>query len=113
MTFDTEYELQQFRDVQSEYFDEEDKVYPNVNSQHACNRMLKLINSLESELKNNGVLADITLLLPSEEDIFNQATIHGKRIFDADLDTEKLDLIQSSMRFMRDIVIELNNKPTT
>lgn len=65
----------------------------------------------ESQVKKTTI-SNVVISLPSEEDIFNEATIHGKRLFDADLDTDKVDLIQSSMRFMREIIIELNNKPT-
>ena len=53
MTFETEYMLQEFREMQSEHFDENGKVYAGLGSQHwLAERMLKLINQLEKEIKN-------------------------------------------------------------
>jgi hypothetical protein len=46
--FETEYALQQFREVQSEYFDEDGNCYTGVNlSPSMMESMLKLINMLE------------------------------------------------------------------
>ena len=55
------------------------------------------------------VLFNARLSLPSEEDIFNDAVMYGKRLFDMDMNQEQLDLIQGSMRFMRDIIVDQNN----
>lgn len=48
--FETEYQLQEFREIQKDHFDEDGKAFRNVISVHLCERMLKLINQLESEL---------------------------------------------------------------
>lgn len=51
MTFDLEYELEQFRIEQKELFDENGNAYETVGIHKPAERMLKLINMLESELK--------------------------------------------------------------
>lgn len=53
-SFETEYQLQDFRSVQSSYFDETGKAYTGtIFNLDMAERMLKLINQLETELKNN------------------------------------------------------------
>ncbi|MEB0262903.1 hypothetical protein [Mucilaginibacter sp. 10I4] len=52
MDFETEYQLQEFREIQADHFDENGKAYKFLVSTHLCERMLKLINQLEIELKN-------------------------------------------------------------
>ena len=51
MTFELEYDLQQFREEQKELFDENGNAYTTVGIHKPAERMLKLINMLESELK--------------------------------------------------------------
>ena len=51
MTFNTEYELKEFREIQNEHFDCEGKVYAGLGNQHRlAEKMLKLINLLEAEI---------------------------------------------------------------
>jgi hypothetical protein len=51
MDFETEYQLQEFREIQNQYFDEEGKNYPaGINSTYIMEQMLKLINQLEKEI---------------------------------------------------------------
>jgi hypothetical protein len=52
MDFETEYQLQEFREVQNEYFDKNGKIYRQIIPHQLCERMLLLINQLEIELKN-------------------------------------------------------------
>jgi hypothetical protein len=55
-SFETEYQLQEFREIQSEYFDEDGKAYqaPTYKT-GALEQMLNLINQLEKELNDNGI----------------------------------------------------------
>ena len=53
MTFELEYDLQQFREEQKELFDENGNAYTTVGIHKHAERMLKLINMLESQLKLN------------------------------------------------------------
>ncbi|MFA5340437.1 MAG: hypothetical protein WC332_01550 [Clostridia bacterium] len=51
MTFETEYQLQQFREIQGEHFDVDGKVYAGNGKEHLlAEQMLKLINQLEQEI---------------------------------------------------------------
>ena len=51
MTFETEYQLKEFREIQGEHFDSEGKVYAGLGNQHRlAEKMLKLINLLEAEI---------------------------------------------------------------
>lgn len=52
MDFETEYQLQEFREVQNQYFDENDKATFQIAPHQLCERMLTLINQLEIELKS-------------------------------------------------------------
>ena len=52
ISFDTEYELEQFRAIEKDHFDDNGKAYTLYISTHLCERMLKLINQLQTELKN-------------------------------------------------------------
>lgn len=55
MTFETEYQLQEFRELQSNYFDEDGKAYTGtIFNLEMCERMLKLINQLESEIQSGN-----------------------------------------------------------
>lgn len=52
MNFETEYQLQEFREIQGQYFDELGKAYTGtIFNLDTAERMLKLINQLEIELK--------------------------------------------------------------
>ena len=54
IAFETEYQLEEFRKIQSEYFDEDDKCYTGIRlSENIMERMLKLINQLYKELTTN------------------------------------------------------------
>lgn len=54
MLFKTEYQLQEFRDIQHEHFDDKGEVYSGLGREHSlCEQMLKLINQLEAEIKNS------------------------------------------------------------
>lgn len=55
MTFETEYQLQEFRKIQKQYFDEEGTLWGGLSSfckpmKSIAESMLKLINQLEKEL---------------------------------------------------------------
>jgi len=50
LDFETEYQLNEFREIQSEHFDEFGKVFTNHTSPNLCEQMLKLINQLEIAL---------------------------------------------------------------
>jgi hypothetical protein len=51
--FETEYQLQEFREIEPQYFDANGKGYTGtIFSLDMAERMLKLINQLETELKN-------------------------------------------------------------
>jgi len=50
LDFETEYQLQQFKEIQKDHFDGDGKAYRNVIPVHLCEHMLKLINQLEKEL---------------------------------------------------------------
>jgi len=54
MNFETEYQLKEFRDEQHEYFDKDGKAFPFLKFCSFAERMLKLINSLESELVHSS-----------------------------------------------------------
>jgi len=51
MTVELTYDLQSFRIEQKELFNKFGQAYYNVNYQNPAERMLKLINQLEKELK--------------------------------------------------------------
>lgn len=53
MTFETEYQLQEFREVQEQYFDEDGVTYTSIH-QSIMEQMLKLINQLELEIKGKS-----------------------------------------------------------
>jgi len=53
MDFETEYQLEEFREIQKQYFDEEGKLYGGLRCAQLSSimeRMLKLINQMESEI---------------------------------------------------------------
>ncbi len=58
MTFEQEYKLEQFREIQNQYFDEEGKCYQGIYISTAImEQMLDLINELsESTLKTSSKL---------------------------------------------------------
>lgn len=50
-TFETEYQLEEWRQVQLEHFDSENKAYKGQNMSHETQeQMLRLINQLDCEL---------------------------------------------------------------
>jgi hypothetical protein len=50
MQFETEYQLQQFRDIQGEHFDSDGKIFAGNGREHSlAEQMLKLIDQLERE----------------------------------------------------------------
>jgi len=54
MTFETEYQLQEFREVEKDYFDENGEYYSGLmgsNPKWMAEQMLKLINQMEAEIK--------------------------------------------------------------
>ena len=54
LSFETEYHLEEFRRIQSEYFDENGKCYTGIHlSTNIMEQMLSLINQLETELNSN------------------------------------------------------------
>lgn len=54
ISFETEYHLEEFRKIQSEYFDENGKCYIGIHlSGNIMEQMLTLINQLEKELNSN------------------------------------------------------------
>ena len=84
MTFDTEFALQEFREVEREMFDEAGKAYTgSIISYRQSEEMLKLINMLESELKN---LPDINMVLQLLQDSSLQygETYEQRAVFDSD-----------------------------
>jgi hypothetical protein len=53
MIFETEYQLQEFREIQEQYFTEDDKLWGGLhcaNLSSIMEQMLKLINQMEIEL---------------------------------------------------------------
>lgn len=53
--FETEYQLDQFRQIEKENFDEYNKHYKGVYLSHyTAEQMLKLINQMELELKKHA-----------------------------------------------------------
>jgi hypothetical protein len=54
MTFETEYQLQKFRETQGEHFDSDGKIFAGNGNEHdLAEQMLKLINQLGKEI--NGI----------------------------------------------------------
>ena len=54
LSFETEYRLEEFRKIQSEYFDENGECYSGIRlSKNIMEQMLTLINQLENELNSN------------------------------------------------------------
>ncbi len=56
MEFETEYQLSQFREIESEYFDN-GKYYDGLigtSHKYIMEKMLKLINQLETQIKNDN-----------------------------------------------------------
>lgn len=54
MTFETEYQLQQFNEIKEQYFDENDKLWAGLNCaplESIMEQMLRLINQMETEIK--------------------------------------------------------------
>jgi hypothetical protein len=51
MTFETQYQLEEFRAMQPELFDESGKAYRSVYAYGNMEDMLKLINQMEIEIK--------------------------------------------------------------
>ena len=58
MTVELTYDLQSFRIEQKELFNKFGQAYSNVNYQNPAERMLKLINQLEKELKEADEIID-------------------------------------------------------
>lgn len=57
MTFETEYLLQEFRDIQDQHFDDDGKAFTGTYvSTGIMERMLNLINQLEKELNNHQAI---------------------------------------------------------
>lgn len=55
MDFETEYQLQEFRELQPSYFDGEDKTYTGtIFDLNMAERVLKLINQLEWQIKQGA-----------------------------------------------------------
>jgi len=52
MTFETEYQLEEFRHVQPQYFDPDGEPFTNVTPGFILEKMLKLINQMEDEIKS-------------------------------------------------------------
>lgn len=50
LSFETEYQLQEFRKIQGEYFDEHGETYFKNNKSAIMEKMFNLINQLEKEL---------------------------------------------------------------
>ncbi len=67
------------------------------------------IGELESKLKHNVALGDVRLSLPSDEEIYNNAILYGKKETDGTLDSEQLDLIQGAMMLTREAIVEMNS----
>jgi hypothetical protein len=59
LSFDVEYELEQFREIERDHFDDDGKAYRHLISVHLCERMLKLINLMEAELKGTPTSPNI------------------------------------------------------
>lgn len=56
MDFETEYQLSQFREIETEYFDNE-KYYDGLigtSHKNIMEQMLNLINQLETQIKNDN-----------------------------------------------------------
>ena len=54
ISFETEYRLEEFRKIQSEYFDENGECYSDIRlSKNIMEQMLTLINQLVTELNSN------------------------------------------------------------
>lgn len=51
VSFETEYQLEQFREIERDHFDENGKAYKHLISTHLCEPMLELINQMEAEIK--------------------------------------------------------------
>lgn len=53
--FETEYQLQEFREIQGQHFDKYNTHYTGVTvSRHTAEQMLKLINQMEIEIKKHA-----------------------------------------------------------
>lgn len=52
ISFESEYQLEQFREIEKDHFTNEGNALKLYISTHLCERMLKLINQLETELKS-------------------------------------------------------------
>jgi len=54
MTFETEYQILEFRKIQDQYFDEKGEAYTPASSidKNIKEQMLKLINQMETEIKD-------------------------------------------------------------
>jgi hypothetical protein len=50
MNFETSYQLEEFRAIQPELFDESGKAYYNIDLRGPAEDMLKLINQMEQEI---------------------------------------------------------------
>jgi hypothetical protein len=51
MTFETEYQLKEFREIQSQHFDSDGKIFSGNGREHyLAEKMLKLINQFEYEI---------------------------------------------------------------
>lgn len=53
MNFETEYQLKEFRKIQTDHFDDEGKIHAGSGQKHLlAEQMLKLINQLEREVNH-------------------------------------------------------------
>lgn len=83
MTFETEYQLQEFREIQQQYFADNGKLWGGLqcaNLSSIMSQMLTLINQLESEIfqddnndkREKNTLAQVFIELEkSKNDFFN------------------------------------------
>jgi len=83
MKFETEYQLQQFREVEKEMFDENGKAFTGSRiSERQSEEMLTLINSLETELKEMPSREQILQLLQDSSQQYGE-TYEQRAIFDS------------------------------
>lgn len=63
INFDAKYILQEFRELQKDYFDEDGGAYKNSMSTDFCELMLTLINTLELQVKHNNIRGKVIKIL--------------------------------------------------
>lgn len=72
MEFDLEYKLQQFREVEKDYFDENNERYSTKIGKESSEMMLQLINELECALgKAETEIRQLTIPVVSNNEAFN------------------------------------------